>query len=172
MAAEQKQKKQNTVKRLIYIDIQKTTTFLNDCAVCVAAGNKWKNTAVLQHCNSCSSFHRQLLYLSPISPCWCLPHSTQAKWGISMQIRGSLTRRPKETLLWNYDIKFSVSFVPLNCQYLAAKLARTVSSKNPCLSFHTDLSSAHCFLIDANYFTFIIRCQLKLTRPLTYPSWW
>lgn len=104
---------------------------LQHCAVYVADGSKWIYTADLQHCNSCSSFLLQLLYSSPISPCWCLPHSTQAKWGISMHIRGSLTRRPKQRLLWNYDKHLIVSFVPLNCQYLAAKLARSVNSQIP-----------------------------------------
>lgn len=117
-----------TVKRLGYLhneEIKKEEnyTFLQHCAVYVSDGNKRIDSADLQHCNSCLSFHLQPLYLNPISPCWCLPQSTQAKWEISTHIRGSLTRRPKRTLPWKDDIKLIVSFVPLKLSIFSRKIS-------------------------------------------------
>lgn len=107
-------------------DLKQTTHFAIHCTAYVAHGNnllqfKLFYTADLQHCNSCSSFHLRLLYLSPISPCWFLHHSTQAKWGIwiSIHILGSQTK----WLLWKDDIQLFISFV----LPIAAKLASSVS---------------------------------------------
>lgn len=111
-------------------DLKQTTHFAIHCTAYVADGNnllqfKLFYTPGLQHCNSCSSFHLRLLYLSPISPCWFLHHSTQAKWGIwiSIHILDSQTK----WLLWKDDIQLFISFVLPICQYLAAKLANSVS---------------------------------------------
>lgn len=71
------------------------------------------STPHLQHWDSLSSFHLQLLCLSPISLCWLLYHSTQAKWEIciSTHLPGSQKTWLPETLLWNDSNPFNLFFL-------------------------------------------------------------